>query len=128
MRVVIMQFNYSLSVHPNGLYILAAFYTNIKLMAILIDDITPFWETNSIASCTMCKFSNGGHLFAAIWNSNIMVCNTWSYEIVASMKLQSIKLNSIHWSEDDLRLVSFSTSGVVKSLWIIIVDYYLEYS
>ena len=52
----------SVALHPNGLYLLAAFNSSNKLMAILIDDIRPFYESSSFRACWECKFSNGGHV------------------------------------------------------------------
>lgn len=34
------------AIHPNGLYLLVGFNSTLKLMAILMDDIRPYWEHN----------------------------------------------------------------------------------
>ena len=103
----------SVSLHPNGLYLLAAFRSGLKVMAILIDDIRPFWESSSFLSCRECRFSHGGHMFATIWNSCIVVCDTWNFDIVANLKATTTKISRIEWSTDDSRILSFSNDGTI---------------
>jgi WD40 repeat protein len=55
-------------------------------------------------------------MFAAIWNSIIMVCNTWSFEEVANLKLTGVKIMSIAWSEDDNKIIAYGHNGTV-SVW-----------
>lgn len=81
-----------------------------------MDDLPSFWESHSITGCTDCKFSNGGQMFAAIWNSSIMVCNTWSFEVVANLKLHSNKLLNIAWANDDTKIISYAQNGNI-TVW-----------
>eukprot|EP01137_Pigoraptor_chileana_P030193 Opistho-2@16440 len=56
---------YSIALHPSGLYVLVGFSDKLRLMNLLIDDIRPFKEF-TIRGCREARFSNGGHLFAAV--------------------------------------------------------------
>ena len=103
----------SVALHPNGLYLLAGFHTSLKLMAILIDDIRPFWET-AIRGCRCCEFSNGGQYFAAIWSSSAIIHNTWTLEMVGQLKSQGGKFKSVAWSTDDSKILTITTDGVLS--------------
>ncbi|KAI8930320.1 WD40-repeat-containing domain protein [Entophlyctis helioformis] len=101
------------AIHPNGLYLLAGFPTTLKLMAILIDDIRPFWDTN-IRGCKECHFSNGGQYFAAVWGASVVIYNTWSFDVIGHLKSQTGKIKSIAWSNDDNKMITFTADGVVS--------------
>ncbi|KAL2916411.1 hypothetical protein HK105_204167 [Polyrhizophydium stewartii] len=99
-----------IAVHPNGLYLLAGFSTSVKLMAILIDDIRPFWDTN-IRGCKECRFSNGGQYFAAIWGASVVIYDTWSFELLGHLKSTAGKIKSIAWSNDDAKIMTYTFDG-----------------
>ncbi|KAL5032569.1 Cilia- and flagella-associated protein 57 [Batrachochytrium dendrobatidis] len=101
-----------IAMHPNGLYLLAGFSNTIKLMAILIDDIRPFWDSN-IRGCKECRFSNGGQYFAAASNSSVMIYHTWSFEIIGYLKSTTGKIQSIRWSSDDSKILMTTVDGSV---------------
>ncbi|KAI8894275.1 WD40-repeat-containing domain protein [Globomyces pollinis-pini] len=82
-------------------------------MAILLDDIRPFWE-HSVRGTRECRFSHGGHYFASISNLNVLVCDTWSFEIVATLKIASTRIRSIGWSEDDTKILTYCTDGSIQ--------------
>lgn len=105
----------SISIHPSGLYILAAFTNSIKLMTLLIDDIRPFWE-NNIPACKECSFSNGGQFFAVVLGSTVQIYNTWSFRIAGTCKGSKSKLKSINWSKDDKKLTSIDIEGTL-TVW-----------
>lgn len=105
----------TISLHPSGLYILAAFTNSIKLMTLLIDDIRPFWE-NNIPGCKECSFSNGGQFFAAVLGSTVQIYNTWSFRIAGSCKGSKAKIKSIIWSKDDKKLISTDVEGSL-TIW-----------
>ena len=82
---------YSIAVHPSGLFILVGFSEKLRLMNILIDDIRVFKEI-SIRGCRECRFSNGGHLFAAANSNLIQIYSTYSFENVGNLKGHSGKV------------------------------------
>lgn len=102
-----------LAIHPNGLYILAGFPSAVRLMAILLDEIKSFWES-PIKSARGCKFSHGGQYFAVISAINVTVFNTYSFEIVSVIKNGNGRVHSISWSDDDTRLITFCTDGLIQ--------------
>lgn len=56
----------SLSLHPSGLHVLIGFSDKLRLMNLLIDDVRMFKEF-SVRGVRLSSFSNGGHLFAAVY-------------------------------------------------------------
>ncbi|KAH6580918.1 hypothetical protein BASA60_002664 [Batrachochytrium salamandrivorans] len=101
------------AIHPNGLYLLMGFSNSIKLMAMLIDDINPFWDS-SIQGCKECRFSNGGQCFAVAWGTSVYIYNTWSFEIVKNLKSSGAKIQSIAWSNDDNTILAWTVEGTIS--------------
>ena len=91
---------------------LLAFPDKLRLMSLLIDDIKSIKEF-PLRSCRESKFSNGGQYFAAVNSTTIFIHSTWSYELVATLKGHIGKIRSIHWSDDDTRLISSGMDGAV---------------
>eukprot|EP00051_Salpingoeca_urceolata_P005695 m.76025 g.76025 ORF g.76025 m.76025 type:complete len:1203 (+) comp14501_c0_seq2:245-3853(+) len=102
------------SLHPTGLYALVGFADKLRLLTILIDDMRIVKEFN-LRGCRECRFSHGGHLFAAVQNNNniIQIFSTYSFENVGSFKGHTGKIRSVCWSSDDSRLVSCGADGAV---------------
>lgn len=63
---------FSLALHPSGLFLLAGFGDKLRLLNLLMDDIRPVREF-SIRECKECRFSQGGHMFAAAQGNIIQV-------------------------------------------------------
>jgi WD40 repeat protein len=66
---------FSLALHPSGLFLLAGFGDKLRLLNLLMDDIRPVREF-SIRECKECRFSQGGHMFAAAQGNIIQVRRT----------------------------------------------------
>ncbi|KAI7809591.1 cilia- and flagella-associated protein 57 [Triplophysa rosa] len=103
---------YSIAFHPTGLYILVGFSDRLRLMNLLIDDISTFKEFN-IRGCRECVFSHGGHLFAAVNGNVINIYSTTTFDDVLNLKGHNEKVRSIAFSADDSRLVSCGMDGAV---------------
>ena len=73
----------SVALHPTGLNIVAGFSDKLRLMNLLIDDIKTFREF-PIRSSRVCKFSNGGHLLAAVSEKDIAVYSTIHFKRVVN--------------------------------------------
>ena len=82
---------YSVALHPSGLFVLVGFSEKLRLLNILIDDIRVFKEI-SIRGCRECRFSTGGHLFAAANSNLIQVYGTYTFENVGNLKGHSGKV------------------------------------
>ncbi|KAJ3275620.1 Cilia- and flagella-associated protein 57 [Terramyces sp. JEL0728] len=101
------------AIHPNGLYLLVGFSSTLKLMAILMDDIRPYWEHN-IRGARECKFSHGGQYFAIVSNINVLICDTWSFEVRGTLKVSSTRIKTLQWSEDDTKLLTICSDGSIQ--------------
>ena len=82
---------HSVALHPSGLFVLVGFSEKLRLLNILIDDIRVFKEI-SIRGCRECRFSTGGHLFAAANSNLIQVYGTYTFENVGNLKGHSGKV------------------------------------
>ena len=98
--------------HPSGLQVLVGFNDKLRLMNLLMDDIRVSKELN-IRGCRECRFSNGGHLFAAVQGNIVQIFNTYSMENIGNLKGHNGKVRSLCWSADDMRLVSCGLDGAI---------------
>eukprot|EP01028_Stygiella_incarcerata_P004742 TRINITY_DN2061_c0_g1_i1.p1 TRINITY_DN2061_c0_g1~~TRINITY_DN2061_c0_g1_i1.p1 ORF type:complete len:1197 (+),score=341.87 TRINITY_DN2061_c0_g1_i1:223-3813(+) len=103
---------YSVAFHPSGFHILVGFRDKLRFMNVLMDDIRTFKEL-SIRQCRVCKFSHGGHLFAAVNQNLVQVYNSYTCELVGSLRGHSARVRDVSWSKDDSRLVSCGVDGTV---------------
>eukprot|EP00912_Choanoflagellata_sp_UC4_P001630 UC4_evm3s1043 len=103
---------FSISLHPSGLFVLVGFSNKLRLMNVLMDDITTVKEF-SIRGCRECKFSNGGHLFAAVQGNVVQIYSTFNMEFVGNLKGHNGKVRSIAWSEDDSKIVTCGAEGAI---------------
>lgn len=60
-----------------------------------------------------CRFSNGGHLFAAAHGNNVQIFKTWTFDAVVTLKGHRGKVKSLSWSSDDSRLITSGSDGAV---------------
>ncbi|KAJ1552352.1 Cilia- and flagella-associated protein 57, partial [Nowakowskiella sp. JEL0078] len=106
--------SYSVALHPSGLYALVGFSDKLRLMNLLIDELRLFREF-ALRGCRECRFSNGGHVFAAAFGSMIQIWSTWTFENIANLKGHNGKVKSLHWTPDDSVLISSGSDGAVYS-------------
>ncbi|KAI9204617.1 WD40-repeat-containing domain protein [Polychytrium aggregatum] len=104
--------SYTVALHPSGLYLLVGFGDKLRLMNVLMDDLRLFREF-PIRSCRECRFSNGGHIFAAVHGNVIQIYNTWTFDNLYNLKGHNGKIKSLYWTPDDALLVSAGTDGAV---------------
>eukprot|EP00049_Salpingoeca_infusionum_P018833 m.358992 g.358992 ORF g.358992 m.358992 type:complete len:1196 (+) comp18362_c0_seq1:186-3773(+) len=112
---------YSVAIHPSGLFVLVGFGDKLRLMNLLMDDIRPFREF-SIRECRECRFSNGGHVFAAAQGNIIQLYSTWTFQNIASLKGHNGRIKSLAWSADDTKLVSCGSDGAVYE-WNVLLQH-----
>ncbi|PHJ15181.1 wd g-beta repeat-containing protein, partial [Cystoisospora suis] len=103
---------YSVAFHPSGFHVLAGFSDKLRLMHLLLDDLTTMKEF-LIKGCRECRFSNGGHLFAAVHSNLIQVYETYTCRPLVTLRGHNSKVRSLCWSPDDSILVSTGMDGAV---------------
>ncbi|DBA68566.1 TPA: hypothetical protein ACH3X2_013579 [Trebouxia sp. C0005] len=103
---------YSVSLHPSGLIVLLGFADKLRLMTVLMDDFRLIKEF-SMKACKECRFSHGGHYFAAVNGNTISIYNTYTFENVGNLRGHNGKVRSLAWLPDDTKLVSAGVDGAV---------------
>jgi len=101
---------HSLAFHPSGLHLLVGFSDKMRLMNVVMDDIRPFKEF-AVKACRECRFSHGGHMFAAVNGNTINVFATYTCENLGNLRGHNGKVRSVCWSADDTTLVSCGMDG-----------------
>lgn len=104
--------SFSVAFHPSGLHVLVGFVDKLKLMNLLMDDIRLFKNFN-VKTCRECRFANGGHCFAAVNGPMIQVFNTYTCELLSTLRGHNGKVLSLCWTPSDHALVSAGVDGAV---------------
>ncbi|KAJ3096593.1 Cilia- and flagella-associated protein 57 [Phlyctochytrium planicorne] len=108
---------YSVSLHPSGLYLLVGFSDKLRLLNVLMDDFRLFKEFG-IRGCRECRFSHGGHIFAAVHGNMIQLYSTWTFDNIGNLKGHNGKVRSLYWTPDDNVLVSAGSDGAVYTWFV----------
>lgn len=74
-----------------GLFILAGCTDKVRIFTVLMDDIRELYEFH-IRGCRECRFSTGGHLFAAANGNVVQIYNTTFFDNVSNLKGHSNKV------------------------------------
>jgi WD40 repeat protein len=102
----------SVAFHPSGLHVLVGFSDKLRLMNLLMDDIRVVTEF-PIKACRECQFSAGGQVFAAANGHSIQLYRTYTAEPIALLRGHNSKVQSLHFTQHDTRLVSAGKDGAV---------------
>ncbi|CAM9162267.1 unnamed protein product [Pylaiella littoralis] len=105
----------AVSLHPSGLYLLVSFGEKVRLYSILMEDVRELKEF-VVKHCRVVCFSGGGQYFSFAHNAQILVHETFTCNLVASLKGHQGKIRSIVWKERDRRILTASSEGQVY-LW-----------
>ena len=100
----------SVALHPSGLFMLLGFSDKLRLMNILIDDVRQYQEF-PVRGCRECRFSHGGHLFAAASGNVATVFHTYTFQNLGVLKGHNGKIRSIAWGKDDSKIVTCAVDG-----------------
>lgn len=103
---------YCVSIHPSGLHIVAGFSDKIRLFNVMIKDLKCFAELPE-KMCREVRFSNGGDMFAAVYQANIVLYSTFSFERLGVLTGHISMVSSLAWSADDKYLLSAGQDGAV---------------
>lgn len=112
---------FSLAMHPSGLYLAVGFTDKIKLMSILLDDMTTTREFH-IRSCSCMRFAAGGHLIACANGANVQIFSTYTGSMVTSLR-HTAKVRAISWLTMDSKILTVSQEGSVY-IWSVDKDKY----
>ena len=102
----------AIAIHPSGFQLLLGFSDKLRLFNVLIEDLRQYQEF-PVKACKQVKFSNGGHLFAAVNVSNIVIYSTYTFEKLGVLISHTALVKSICWSPDDMKLASAGIDGAV---------------
>eukprot|EP00158_Paraphelidium_tribonemae_P008569 Partr_v1_DN28613_c2_g1_i2_m49525 putative WD repeat domain 65 len=102
------------SLHYMAMHIAVTFPHRIQILNILNDGLKPVHDIN-LRNVSQVKYSNGGHMLAAVQGNLIYLYDSWGYEQVAILKGHQGPIRSLCWSTMDYRLISASQDGAVYS-------------
>ncbi len=103
---------FSVAIHPSGLHVLVGFSDKLRLFNVLLNELRQFQEF-PVKSCRDVRFSHGGHMFAAVNLSNIVIYGTYTFEKIGVLISHTALVRCISWSRDDSRVVSAGMDGAV---------------
>lgn len=101
-----------IDLHPSGLQVVVGFTDKLRLMNLLVDTIRAVKEF-PIRSCSVCKFSHGGDVFAAVQGNVVQLYSTYTFKNVGSLKGHNGKITTLTWSQDDAKIVSAGADGAI---------------
>lgn len=104
----------ALAFHPSGLHLLVALTDKINVYNLRADKLHKFKEW-PIKGCCDIKFSNGGHLFAAVCeNKEVRIFDFYKTECPEAMQFDAQKVACIDWYENDM---GFTTCGLDGNIY-----------
>ena len=103
---------YCVSLHPDGLSMLIGFGDKLRLCGVFYDDIRPFREF-PIRGCRCAKFSNGGHMFAAVNGSKIQIYSALTFQLINTLHRHNASVHSLIWNEADTVIASVGHDGAM---------------
>lgn len=83
-----------------------------RLMNLMLGEVRTIKEF-PIKTCRECRFSHGGHMFAAANGNLIEVYNMYSWKHQITLRGHSARVVSLSWSVDDSSIVSAGMDGAV---------------
>jgi len=101
-----------ITIHPDGLFLVAGFSNKIKFLNILIDDLRVFNEI-LLRECKVVQFSNSGHIIAIAIKDTIHLYNTITFDTIHVLKGHQGEVKCLSWTNDDLKLVSCALNGSI---------------
>jgi len=103
---------YCVSFNPDGLSMLIGFGDKLRLCGVFYDDIR-FIREFPIRGCRCAKFSNGGHLFAAVNGSKIQIYSALTFQLMNTLHRHSASVHSLIWGESDTVIASVGNDGAM---------------
>ncbi|CAE8629856.1 unnamed protein product [Polarella glacialis] len=98
------------AVHPFGFFLAISFSDRIRFMQILAKELKPFREL-LVRGLRCVRFSNGGHLVAAVQSKLVVVWNTRTLKKLQTLKGHPSQVSSISFDPDDKLLMTCGEDG-----------------
>lgn len=109
----------SLAIHPNGYYVAISDNEMIRFFHLCHKELR-FYSNDQVGNeqskpnCTILKFSNGGHLLAAVSERKIYVIRSFSREILRIFNTpHKGNIVSIYFHDEDSFIYSCGTDGII---------------
>lgn len=109
----------SLAIHPDGYYMAVSDRDMIRFFHLCYKEIR-FYNNDSSAlevpksNCSLLKFSNGGHLLAAVCGKNVYILRSYSRETLKVFKTNhSGTIKNICFDDKDYFLYSIGNDGII---------------
>eukprot|EP01028_Stygiella_incarcerata_P005238 TRINITY_DN222_c0_g1_i3.p1 TRINITY_DN222_c0_g1~~TRINITY_DN222_c0_g1_i3.p1 ORF type:complete len:1466 (-),score=513.63 TRINITY_DN222_c0_g1_i3:1193-5590(-) len=103
---------YCVSLHPSGNIVAISFRRKIVFYHLTMGDLIEIDEVD-IKGCKTLKYSNGGHILAAVGGTSISLINSNTFHVMKSFRGHIGPVRAITWSPDDMRLVTTGYDGAV---------------
>ncbi|XP_050525213.1 cilia- and flagella-associated protein 57-like isoform X2 [Daktulosphaira vitifoliae] len=101
---------FSVSLHPSGLYSIAAFTGKVEFQLVYTEGLKR-WREFSITSCNLTEFSMSGHMFALANQFDVDVYCSVTFEKRFTFKAHSQKITRIVWDINDFKLLTCGEDG-----------------
>ncbi len=109
----------SVAIHPNGYYIALSDSEMIRFFHLCYRELR-YYNNDSVRNentkkmCTLLKFSNGGHLLAAVSNKTLYILKSYTRETLREFKTSHTgTIKSIVWDENDYYVYTVGSDGVM---------------
>lgn len=105
---------YAVAFHPSGFHLVVALTDKILMMNVFSKTLRMF-KSIAVKQCREIKFSNGGHLFAAINTNTINIYNFWTGENPTDQQFKGHqnKVRCVNWDDDDQGFQSAGIDGAI---------------
>lgn len=102
----------SLSLHPTGLHILICTKAYVELSDVHLTSLSSRWRQN-IATNGGNSFSTGGQYFALLIGEFVQVYNSFTQDLVSTLRGHTALVQSVCWKDDDFQIATVGRDGVL---------------
>ena len=102
----------SLALHPTGLRVVIGFKSYLRMYNILSTDLH-FCNEWAAKPCFECRFSNGGHLLAAVVAHRVLIFDAYAFHCTAQLSGHTVMIRSVCWSPNDQSITTADLNGVI---------------
>eukprot|EP00102_Acyrthosiphon_pisum_P002329 XP_001943650.2 PREDICTED: cilia- and flagella-associated protein 57-like [Acyrthosiphon pisum] len=103
---------FSVSLHPSGLYSVAAFTGKVEFQLVHTEGLKS-WREFAVTSCNLTEFSMSGHMFALANQFDVDVYCSVKFEKRFTYKGHSNTITAMVWAPNDMKLVTCGKDGAI---------------